>query len=106
MAADQSPKRNDTPYWHTFLNQETAFHTGTEKIAKAFKYPIVFMSLKRTRIGYYEASLKLLDEPPYSSNTNTIMEKYIKELEALIIESPRDWLWAYRRWKIAKPIYD
>ena len=105
MAADQSPKRNDTPYWQSFLNRDTPFHTGTEKIAKAFKYPIVFMSLKRTRLGFYEASFKLLDEPPYSSEPNIIMKKYIKELEALILTSPKDWLWAYRRWKITKTVY-
>lgn len=106
MAADQSPKRNDTPYWQTFLNRETAFHTGTEKIAKAFKYPLVFMSMKRTRKGYYEATLKLLAEPPYSAQPNQIMQKYISELEALVVESPKDWLWAYRRWKIQKPVYN
>ncbi len=105
MAADQSPKINDVLYWQTFLNRETAFHTGTEKIAKAFKYPIFFMSMKRKRKGYYEATLKLLAEPPYSVQPNTIMQKYINELETLVVESPKDWLWAYRRWKIQKPIY-
>lgn len=105
MAADQSPKKNDTPYWHTFLNRETAFHTGAEKITKAFKYPLIFMSMKRTRKGYYEATLKLLDEPPYSEQPNQIMQKYINELEALVVASPKDWLWAYRRWKIQKSVY-
>ena len=106
MAADQSPKKDDKPYWQTFLNRDTAFHTGTEKIAKAFKYPILFMSLKRTRKGYYEASLKLLAEPPYTQQTNEIMQRYIAELETLVRRSPKDWLWAYRRWKIEKPVYN
>ena len=106
MAADQSPKKDDTPYWHTFLNRDTAFHTGTEKIAKAFKYPILFMSMKRTHKGYYEASLKLIAEPPFTMQPNEIMRRYIMELETLVTESPKDWLWAYRRWKIAKPVYD
>ncbi len=106
LAADQSPKVNDTPYWHTFLNRDTAFHTGTEKIAKAFKYPLIFMSMKRQRKGYYEATLKLLAEPPYTLKSNELMQKYITELEALVTASPKDWLWAYRRWKIVKPVYD
>ncbi len=103
MAADQSPKKNDDPYWQTFLNRDTAFHTGTEKITRAFKYPIIFMSLKRTRKGHYQATLKLLAEPPYTQEPNQIMREYVAELESLILESPEDWLWAYRRWKLKKP---
>ena len=106
MAADQSPKKNDSLYWQYFLNRDTAFHTGTEKITRAFKYPIIFMSLKRTRKGYYQATLKLLAEPPYTEEPNQIMRAYVSELEALILESPKDWLWTYRRWKLEKPIQD
>lgn len=103
MAADQSPKKDDEPYWQYFLNRDTAFHTGTEKITRAFKYPIIFMSLKRTRRGYYQATLKLLAEPPFAKEANHIMRAYVDQLESLILESPRDWLWAYRRWKLKKP---
>ena len=106
MAADQSPKKNDTPYWQTFLNRDTAFHNGTEKIAKAFKYPLIFMSMQRTRKGYYEATLTLLAEPPYLAQSNEIMHRYVNELEILVTKNPQDWLWAYRRWKIKKPLYD
>lgn len=102
MAADQSPKRDDKPYWQHFLNRETAFHTGTEKIARAFKYPVFFLSLTRTRKGFYLATLKLLAEPPYSDDPNQIIKDYIAELEALVRENPQDWLWAYRRWKLKK----
>jgi len=106
MAADQSPKKNDDPYWHYFLNRDTAFHTGTEKITRAFKYPIIFMSLKRMRKGHYQATLKLLAEPPFDNKPNQIMRAYISELESLILESPKDWLWAYRRWKLKKTASD
>lgn len=107
MAADQSPKVDDSPYWQLFMNQETAFHTGTEKFARAFKYPILFMSMKRIRAGYYEVTLNLLAEPPYSDHEpNYILKKYISELENMISNNPSDWLWAYRRWKLKKPADD
>ena len=104
MAADQSPKIDDTPYWQHFLNRDTAFHTGTEKIARAFKYPILFMSLKRTSKSFYEASFKLLAEPPFVKQENDIMQRYIQELENLVLTEPADWLWPYRRWKIERPL--
>lgn len=106
MAADQSPKKEDSPYWQHFMNRDTAFHTGTEKIARAFKYPIVFMSLKRKSKGYYQATFKLLAEPPFDEDPNQIMRLYISELETLVNDSPKDWLWAYRRWKLKKPVYE
>lgn len=106
MAADQSPKKNDDPYWANFLGRDTAFHTGTEKIAKAFKYPVIFMSMNRIRKGYYEASLKLITEPPYSKRHNDIMHLYVQKLEKLVTENPKDWLWAYRRWKLEKSVYN
>ena len=106
MAADQSPHKEDAPHWQMFLNRETAFHTGAEKITRAFKYPLIFMSMQRRRKGYYEAVFKLLAEPPYSKKqVNQCTQRYVKELEALIEASPADWLWAYRRWKIEKPVY-
>ncbi len=60
IAADQSPKKNDSPYWQEFLNQETAFHSGIEKFSRAFKYPILFMSMERIRAGHYEATSKII----------------------------------------------
>lgn len=102
MASDQSPKKDDAKYWHFFLNQDTAFHTGTEKFARAFKYPIIFMSLRRIRNGYYEANLELLAEPPFEHEPNYIMKRYVDELEKMIKHNPADWLWAYRRWKLKK----
>jgi len=104
MASDQSPKKDDSPYWQYFMNQDTAFHTGTEKFARAFKYPIIFMSMRRVRNGYYEANLELLAEPPFDSEPNYIMKRYLEELEKMIEQNPADWLWAYRRWKLKKPI--
>ena len=106
MAADQSPKKSDDLYWANFLGRDTAFHTGTEKIAKAFKYPVIFMSIKRIQNGYYEASLELMSEPPYTRKNNDIMQLYVQKLEKLVKENPKDWLWAYRRWKIEKSVYN
>ena len=106
MAADQSPKKSDDPYWANFLGRDTAFHAGTEKIAKAFKYPVIFMSMKRIQNGYYEASLELMSEPPYIRQNNDIMQLYVEKLEKLVKENPKDWLWAYRRWKIEKSVYN
>ena len=47
IAADQAPRRRDEAYWTNFMNQDTPFYLGLEKIAVLFKYPVYFMELKR-----------------------------------------------------------
>jgi len=64
------------------------------------------MSMKRISNGYYEANLELLAEPPFDSEPNYILKKYVYALENMIINNPSDWLWAYRRWKLKKPVYE
>ncbi len=105
IAPDQTPRAGDEKFWTQFLNQDTAFFVGVEKIAHLTKYPVFFMGMKRIKKGYYEASLKLIADPPYDKTTPTIIARYAQEVEAQILENPADWLWSHKRWKHKKPIY-
>ena len=71
--ADQSPNP-DKAYWMNFLNQDTAVFTGTEKIAKMIKDPIVFVSVKRLKRGYYTLMAEILQTPPYTTIEGDITE--------------------------------
>ena len=106
IAADQAPRRRDEAYWTSFLNQQTPFYLGLEKIAMLFKYPVFFMELKREGRGQYIASFKELSKPPYEKISHQISEKYVNCVEKQILESPEDWLWIHKRWKKAKSVYD
>ena len=92
LVADQTPPREEEKHWTRFLNQDTAFFVGADKIA-------------RTSRGHYEATLQLLAEPPYSGEGTDIIERYARAAEAHIAEHPADWLWMYRKWKYKKPLY-
>ncbi len=59
--ADQTPFPENA-YWTTFLNQDTPVFTGTEKIAQKFNYPVVYVSVKRMKRGYYEVFAEPLFE--------------------------------------------
>lgn len=102
LLADQSPSRNERKYWTTFLNQDTAFLDGTDSIAWLTKMPVIFVSMKRTRRGHYEVYLKDIAEPPYEKFSQDIVERYARELEAMIRAQPSAWLWSHRRWKFAR----
>jgi len=99
MVADQTPG-GDIRYWTNFLNQETGFFTGAEKLARLTEIPVLFATMKRVKRGYYEVDFELLEEPPFNDeNENSIIEKFSKRLEAAILQNPSQWLWSHRRWK-------
>lgn len=105
IVPDQTPRKDDEKFWTRFLNQDTAFFLGVEKIARLTSYPVLFMAVERCRRGYYQATLKVLATPPYSDQAHVITQRYVREVEAQIYRSPPDWLWSHRRWKHKKPLY-
>jgi len=106
MVADQLPTRGEEKYWATFLNRDTAFYVGVEKVARITRWPVVFAGVRRWRRGHYEASLSVIASPPYRRDDgHAIVERYVRETERQILDAPCDWLWSHRRWKYKKPLY-
>jgi KDO2-lipid IV(A) lauroyltransferase len=99
---DQTPQPNNA-YWTNFLNQETPVFLGTEVIAKKLNYPVVYISTKRTKRGFYEMTPELLCENPKDTAQGELSEMHTKRLEKDIIEQPEIWLWSHRRWKHKRP---
>jgi Kdo2-lipid IVA lauroyltransferase/acyltransferase len=103
LIADQTPKGKDPRQWTRFLNQDTAFFTGAGKIAQFLDAPVVYVSMRRVRRGYYSVRLSEIGAPPYGEGTDTlIVERYARSLEQDIRRSPSDWLWLQNKWKYAK----
>ncbi len=105
LVADQTPPWDEEKHWTCFLNQDTAFFVGADRIARIMRSPVFFVGIRRVRRGYYEARLELLAEPPYSGAGADIIERYARAAEAPIAPHPADWLWMYRKWKYKKPPY-
>jgi KDO2-lipid IV(A) lauroyltransferase len=102
LANDQSAPP-DKSYWTTFLNQDTSFFVGTEKIAQRYNMPVLFMEISRVKRGYYEINYKIISEDPQSLKEGEIMEQHARLLEEQIRRKPEYWLWSHRRWKHKKP---
>jgi KDO2-lipid IV(A) lauroyltransferase len=102
--ADQTPPRNMDKYWTRFLNQDTAFFTGADKIAKFLDAPVVYVAMRRVSKGHYSVRLHVLVEPPYEDRDELqVVERYARRLEEEIRASPPDWLWVHNKWKYPKP---
>ncbi len=108
LVADQTPLKNMAKHWTRFLNQDTAFFVGAEKIARFLDAPVVYVAMRRIERGRYAVHLHVLAEPPYDGNENGsedtwITERYARKLEQEIRSSPADWLWVHNKWKYPKP---
>lgn len=100
--ADQSPLP-DKAYWMNFMNQDTPVFLGIEKIALKIRYPIVYISIRRVKRGYYKVFAEKIELPLTGQKTGTITEIHTRRLEADIRSQPDNWLWTHRRWKHIRP---
>lgn len=98
LLADQSPAGNEKDHWTNFLNQDTAFFAGVEKIATKLKLPVVFGGATRLKRGYYELYFEEIYHPQEKLD-NKITENYVRLLETQIQKTPANWLWSHKRWK-------
>ena len=102
LAGDQTPPQN-SQFWTTFLNQETAFFPGAMKIAMKTNQPVIMHHTKKTGRGRYEVYHYKLIENPSEVKPEDIMMAYVNKLEEIIKAEPEYWLWSHRRWKHQRP---
>ncbi|QMW06483.1 lysophospholipid acyltransferase family protein [Spirosoma foliorum] len=100
LMSDQVPDVPEQAYWTDFLHRDTPFYPGAERLARSRNLPVFYMEPVRVRRGYYEISIQLLAEPPYTDlPPGTILERYRDRIEDTIKKYPSDWLWSHKRWK-------
>lgn len=98
LAADQTPFQT-SKFWTTFLNQETPFFEGPDKIACKTNQPVFFIQFKRIARGKYRSELIELFSEPSKEKPETILMTYVEVIERIIKHTPENWLWSHRRWK-------
>ena len=89
LLADQSPVKNESNYWTTFLNQETSVYLGPEKIAEKMNYPVLFCSMKKVKRGRYEVLIEELCTNPEKTTKGEITSLYLHKIEEKIKRKPR-----------------
>ena len=101
LGSDQSPQNWKSAYWTTFLNQDSGFFTGTERIARKFDYPVIFSEMRKIKRGFYEIEFTEIAKPTEFQNLpiGEITERFVRILDESIHRYPSDYLWSHRRWK-------
>lgn len=100
--ADQTPSDLSNTHWVTFLNRETAFLHGVDKLARETGYPVYYIDIQRKRRGYYKVSFSEFHLNPTGLSEGSITKMYAARLEEVIRKYPENWLWSHRRWKHRK----
>lgn len=100
FVADQTPTYQDSDYFLDFLNQDTLVYTGTERIARLTKNPIVYCHIgRKQKRGHYFCKFTTLVEDPDIYEEHEITKLHNKFTEDIIKETPEYWLWSHKRWK-------
>ena len=100
--ADQRPPRNSR-FWTRFLNQETPFFEGVEKISSKLELAIVFMDVQKVSRGYYEIALNRIHDNAAHARENEVTLACVREMENEIKKRPEFWLWSHKRFKHTRP---
>jgi KDO2-lipid IV(A) lauroyltransferase len=85
-----------------FMSQDTPVFLGIEKIALKIRYPIVYITIRRVKRGYYKVFAERIELSSEHQKTGMITEIHTRKLEADIRSQPDNWLWTHRRWKHVK----
>jgi lauroyl/myristoyl acyltransferase len=102
MITDQSPNPNEAHYWTTFLNQDTVFMDGAERIAKLMDFPVFYCELQKQGRGYCRVRFDLITETPKATADGEITERFARRLEQTIRREPAYWFWSHKRWKLKR----
>ena len=102
IIGDQRPHIGVPKHWNMLFGIDTAFSPGSYQIPKMMDAVTIYIKVVRKKRGHYENQIKLIADPPYEKDDNSVMDKYVQCLEEAIREAPSDWLWSHNRWKYDK----
>jgi KDO2-lipid IV(A) lauroyltransferase len=101
LLGDQGPSDMANAIWTHFLNRETPFLQGPEKIARSTGFPVIYGRPRKEGRGRYALTFVELSPDSKDSQAGEVTAALAKALEEDIHAMPPLWLWSHRRWKRA-----
>ncbi|WP_282148433.1 lysophospholipid acyltransferase family protein [Algibacter lectus] len=96
---DQSPKAHKALHWQNFMGVKVPVHVGAEVLAKRLGMATVFLKVKKTKRGYYEATFMDIIKDTSGIENYQITDLALKRVEEQIYKAPEYYLWTHKRWK-------
>lgn len=83
-----------------FMNQPTYAMKGVVGVAHKMNMSVLFMRMVHKARGSYEISFVKLCDDASGHDPEEVVRMYYRELEKEIRETPHNWLWSHKRWKV------
>jgi len=101
LVSDQCPPQNRV-IWSRFLNRDTAYFEGPDKISRKLDAPVFYLSFKKIKRHYYKATFQLLSDNVNDLKKHEIIHKFSQSLENDVKKYPELYMWSHKRWKYEK----
>jgi KDO2-lipid IV(A) lauroyltransferase len=99
VIGDQRPLPAKDLYFTPFLNRQTAFLEGAERMAYRLGHAVLFPRVTLISRGHYEIEFIPIDYDRQEKRRGAITGRYAQLLEESIRRTPHMWLWSHNRWK-------
>ncbi|NBW81826.1 hypothetical protein EBR21_08735 [bacterium] len=97
LLVDQKP--SSAGNFVEFFGKQSAFPDGGIEVALRTKSNFIFVTSRRILPGVYTfEGRSLVAGENHSLNATTIISEYARWLEKVIVLSPWQWCWDYRKW--------
>ena len=103
IVGDQSPTGRNKVHNTQFLNLNTNFFIGGERIAKDLDAIVLSVNIQKLSFANYKIYLELITDNIQSLPLGQMTEIYKSKLETQIINQPEYWIWSHKRWKSSIP---
>ena len=74
-------------------------------LARATRFPVFFIAMRRTARGQYEMEFRPLTQGGDVGPSGGLTERYARLVEEQIHAAPPDWPWSHKRWKLKRSVY-
>lgn len=98
MIADQRPREHQESVQVDFLGRKTHFLLGPEKVARHLDIEMIYLKMRRVKLGFYEISFIPFGNPS-DKPVGLLTKRLVRQLESDIEEDPSPWFWLHNRWK-------
>lgn len=98
VIADHRSNSRELEYSTRFLNHETFYEVGAEKIGQKIGVEYIYLEIIKTSRGHYRLTFKPI-VPQDMSQPFPYTREYYHLLEQNILQQPFTWLWSHRRWR-------
>lgn len=98
LLLDQNTKERDGATWVNLFGLPVKMTKVVAPLARKFDANFVFINASRTKDGFEFIINEIDKRPSEYANEDEFNQAVMNKIEAIVRESPEQWIWMYERW--------